>query len=76
MIEWSERLATFAAHPVGDNYDFSKYERVVGLVVTPELAFVMSAEALAKITLKNLHQTHAYISFGELTKLVARLKSA
>lgn len=76
VTEWSERLATFAAHPVGDNYDFSKYERVVGLVVTPELAFVMSAEALAKITFKNLHPTYAYISFGELTKLAARLKPA
>lgn len=71
--DWAEKIAMLTANPIGDNYDFSAFDRIVGLVVTPELAFVDSPLALASIELTDTTTVHAYISFGELHEVLPGL---
>lgn len=44
LDEWSERIATFRDHPVGDNYDFSGYD-IQGFILLPELVFTPRADS-------------------------------
>lgn len=74
LSEWADRMAKLNADPVGDNYDFSSFERILGVVVTPELVFISSPSALAEVQLTDSVTTHAYISYGELSNLVDRLR--
>ena len=37
---WQEKSAFFVANPIGDNYDFTKYERFIAVVCTPWPVYV------------------------------------
>lgn len=42
VSELDEVLATLRQYPVGDNYDFSSYHEIIGVVVTPHVMFSRS----------------------------------
>jgi len=39
VIEWKQTCEFFKANPLGDNYDFTAYENVIGLVCTPGVIY-------------------------------------
>jgi len=61
---WSRIVKTILENPVGDNYDFSLFSRVVGTVCTPDVIYVplgpctelIAADLLALITLEELRE--------------------
>lgn len=73
VIEWNDRLLELRTRPVGDNYDISQYNRIVGVVVTPELAFVMSPAALAEVKITKAVSIPIYVSYGELSNAISTL---
>ncbi|WP_020639695.1 hypothetical protein [Amycolatopsis balhimycina] len=40
-------IATLRRHPIGDNYDFSSFGEICGVVVTPHVVFSRSPHANA-----------------------------
>jgi hypothetical protein len=69
---WDSIVETLRANPVGDNYDFSSYERIVGVVVTPHVFFVASdAATQVRATSSAGVQLVASASLGELQAFVA-----
>ncbi|MFZ5866884.1 MAG: hypothetical protein ACOYXY_13455 [Thermodesulfobacteriota bacterium] len=38
--QWKGKKAFLEAHPKGDNYDFTEYKRIVGVVCTPNVFYV------------------------------------
>jgi len=71
--EWADRVAALVAHPVGDNYDFAHFDAILGIVVTPDLVYVESHEALEAVKIDGLAQCRRYISFAELEHLLEEL---
>jgi len=49
VANWSKILATLRAHPLGDNYDFTKVKSMVGVVCTPYVAYTSASETLADV---------------------------
>jgi hypothetical protein len=39
VADWAQRLGTLRDHPLGDNYDLSRYRGVTGVVVLPFTPF-------------------------------------
>jgi hypothetical protein len=48
VSEWQEFLRTVQEHKVGDNYDFSGFSRIVGVVVLPFAPFVFEGSCTAE----------------------------
>ena len=71
--DWDRKLATIRSNPVGDNYDFSRFERIEGVVVTPHVLFVHAGELLTVRQINNQPPLPA-ASIGALRKFLnARL---
>jgi hypothetical protein len=49
VAEWRDRVAEIKANPVGDNFDFSAYRRIVGVVVYPHTPWTTSREATLEV---------------------------
>lgn len=45
---WQTIVATVEENPVGDNYDFSRFKRIVGVVVLPFAPFVLEGTCTAE----------------------------
>jgi hypothetical protein len=63
---WQEVLAVLRTSPVGDNFDFSEFRRITGVVCTPTVPFVVAQEALAEV-----EGLTAAVSLGELEAWLA-----
>jgi hypothetical protein len=63
--EWDQKIQHFRSHPVGGNYDFSRFSRIDGVVVTPHVVFVNSGSLT---TTKTIHGKRLLpvASIGEL----------
>lgn len=46
---WNRVTATLLARPSGDNYDFTGYDRVIGVVCTPGVVWVPIGQATAEV---------------------------
>ena len=44
---WSEIVNTLTANPKGDNFDFSGYKRIIGVLCTPFAVYTSDAKALS-----------------------------
>jgi len=75
VLEWADRMSVLNTNRIGDNYDLSMFDKIIGVVVTPELAFVDSISAVAVVELTTNIECRRYISFGELRMLVDKLTS-
>ena len=73
VCEWATRMAQLESHRIGDNFDLSAFGRLIGLVVTPELAFVDSPDALAPVRLTNAVTVPRYLSFSEFAEAVQQI---
>ena len=47
VIDWNEKIALLRKHSVGDNYDFSRFKRFLGVVCTPFEVYSDAPETLA-----------------------------
>lgn len=64
---WSDVRETLESTPVGDNYDLSRYRRVIAVVVTPHVVFVQAIEARDQVaTSESGVALPAASSLGEL----------
>jgi hypothetical protein len=61
--EWGEKVKRFRAQPAGDNYDFSPYHTIIGVVATPHVIFV-DAEVANRYSSDGLRSC---VSLSELT---------
>lgn len=41
ITEWNQKVESFRSDPVGDNFDFSSFERILGVVCTPMPVFAL-----------------------------------
>ncbi|MDF2846031.1 MAG: hypothetical protein K0R97_13 [Oerskovia sp.] len=63
--DWLNVVALLERQPVGDNFDLSSFGRIVGIVVTPFLAFVRDRDLFSQLN-ENVPGLSRYMSFGEL----------
>ena len=47
VIDWENKVVRLAQLRVGDNYDFSGFEEIIGIVCTPFVVYSSSARTLA-----------------------------
>lgn len=59
--DWSTLMASLRAQPKGDNFDFSSFSKIIGVVCTPFVVYTDNAEALKEIAPGLL----ACVSIGE-----------
>jgi hypothetical protein len=48
VAEWQTKIARIREHPTGDNYDLSRFQKIVGVVCTPSPIWVPLGPATAK----------------------------
>lgn len=44
--DWSQITSAVRTTPIGDNYDFSKFQRVIGVVCTPFVVYTSTSDSL------------------------------
>jgi hypothetical protein len=59
---WAEKCDLLRNKPVGDNYDFSLYEEIIGVVCTPILVYTPLGKATAEVA----NGLYAAVSLAEL----------
>lgn len=47
VCDWTQIIATLRRTPVGDNYDFSMFQEILGVVCTPFAVYTTSSDSLA-----------------------------
>ena len=63
---WQRKVAGFRSQPTGDNYDFSGYQNIVGVVAYPFLPFISEGPATADV----LPGLPAVVSSAELSSFL------
>ncbi len=76
VAEWGARIAQLDVQRVGDNFDLSQFDQLIGLVVTPKLAFIDDADSWALVRLTETVEVPRYLSFGELVSAVQHLSTS
>ena len=66
--KWKSVVTLIETTPRGDNYDFSNFERVLGVVVTPRIVYTVESRATASIGKKAGNTLYAASSLGELKR--------
>jgi len=69
IAEWDQKVASFRSHPIGDNFDFSPFKDVWGVVCTPMPVFA-PAEPLTSMAPSMLG---AGCSYHELEAWLAQM---
>jgi hypothetical protein len=69
IAHWEAFVVDISSNPVGSNFNFSEFDRIVGLVVTPRVLFVRDSRAHTKIQLDGT--VSQYCSLAELGHAVA-----
>ncbi|AEK45766.1 hypothetical protein RAM_36465 [Amycolatopsis mediterranei S699] len=64
--QWDQVIATVRRHPVGDNYDFSAFDEILGVVVTPHVMFSRAPETTAIVK----GELRKAVGLGELLRFV------
>jgi hypothetical protein len=62
IMNWKRSCEFFKANPVGDNYDFTTYSDIIGLVCTPGVIYT----SLGPATVKGTEGLYAAVSISEL----------
>lgn len=71
VIHWDKVVQDLRANPVGDNYDFSSFRTIVGVVVTPRAMFVSAPNALRWVAHRlSGARLRATADLGELREFV------
>ncbi|MFB0705758.1 hypothetical protein, partial [Pseudomonas protegens] len=47
VVFWSDIVDTLTANPTGENFDFSRYKRIIGVLCTPFAVYTSDAKALS-----------------------------
>jgi hypothetical protein len=77
LPNWRRVVNELTAVPIGPNYDFSRFGRIVGLICTPHVFFVPLGEATQTIFISpNSPALRAVSSYGELKRFLERWPGA
>jgi hypothetical protein len=49
VTDWADRIAKFGDRPRGDNYDFSSFEKIVGVVTLPSVPWTAADASVAEV---------------------------
>ncbi|MDE2118660.1 MAG: hypothetical protein KGJ19_08695, partial [Betaproteobacteria bacterium] len=63
--EWDAVVADIRANPVGDNFDFSRFRVVIGVVCTPYVVYLSNESRNQRLDGRNLHACIAAIELKE-----------
>jgi hypothetical protein len=74
VIEWDEKVAEFRRQPTGENYDFSQFDEIIGVVCTPFVAYSNEERTLAFIK-PNLRACSSVLELRDWLTGNARLDS-
>jgi hypothetical protein len=66
VAEWADRTTKLRRMPHGDNYDFSGYEEIIGVVVFPSVPWTPTRSSVAEV----LPGLRIAASAGELGKWI------
>lgn len=69
VSRWDDVIATLRRDPVGDNYDFSAFEEICGVVVTPHVMYSRSTETTTVVK----RELRKASSLGELLRFTESL---
>ncbi|MDR6507276.1 hypothetical protein [Arthrobacter oryzae] len=70
VTKWNSVVAQIENTPCGDNYDFSQFERILGVVVTPRIIYVVESLATKTIGERGGNVLYAASSLGELKRFL------
>jgi hypothetical protein len=66
VAEWQDRIKTLRNSRMGDNYNFSDFDEIDGIVVTPQVLFASGSGTLELVWLIDERAVHRACSFDEL----------
>lgn len=48
VIDWNMKIVTLKQFRIGDNYDFSQFDEIIGIVCTPFVVYSSATQTLAE----------------------------